>query len=106
MKYATRILSVSAIVMGLVSGAAHAEPGKTRAQVQAELVAAEKAGDITFGQEGNTLREIWPQRYAQAKTADAGSAAANQTASASAARADHARVQSLAPWSVDSTLPD
>jgi uncharacterized protein DUF4148 len=103
MKNVTRILSVSAIAMGLLSGAAYAEPGKTRAQVQAELVAAEKAGDISFGQEGNTLHEIWPQRYAKAKTADA-SAPANQTAPAKAARAD--RVESLAPWSVDSTLPD
>jgi Domain of unknown function (DUF4148) len=104
MKNVTRILSVSAIAMGLLSGAAYAEPGKTRAQVQAELVAAEKAGDITFGQGGNTLHEIWPQRYAIAKTADAGFAPADQTASAKAARAD--RVESLAPWSVDSTLPD
>jgi hypothetical protein len=113
MKNVTRVFSVSAIVMALASGAAQASPethasvaaqafaDPTRQQVRAELIAAEKSGDISFGQEGKTLREMWPQRYAQAQKSDAG-AAANQAAGAASAP-----VQGAAESSIDnSTLRD
>lgn len=108
MKNVTRVFSVTAIALALGSGAAladsqvttsaaaSADHGKTREQVRAELVAAEKSGDISFGQEGKTLRETWPQRYAQAQEADAGTAAARP-----------APVQGAAASSIDySTLRD
>ncbi len=96
MKNVTYILSASAILMGLASGAAHADTGMTREQVRAELVAAEQSGDISFGQGGQTLREMWPQRYAKAETA------APATASAKPAP-----VESSAASSIDySTLRD
>jgi hypothetical protein len=99
MKNVTRILSVSAILMGLASSAAHADTGMTREQVRAELVAAEQSGDISFGQGGQTLREMWPQRYAKAEAA---APAAPTTASAKPAP-----VESSAASSIDySTLRD
>lgn len=101
MKNVTRILSVSAILLGLASGAAHADTGLTREQVRAELAAAEKSGDISFGQGGQTLREMWPQRYAKAQTVKAAPA----TPASASAKPD--RAEGSAASGVDySTLRD
>ena len=59
----TRILSVSNLALALASEAAYADPGKTREQVQAELAAAQKAGDIIVGDQGLSLRELYPSQY-------------------------------------------
>lgn len=56
--------------------AAEAAVGKTRAQVYAELVAAQRAGDVRSGEDGLSDRERFPQRYRTARAspelADAG----------------------------------
>jgi hypothetical protein len=41
--------------------------GKSREQVKAELVEAQLLGDIRFGEEGKTLAEQFPQRYAKVR---------------------------------------
>jgi hypothetical protein len=66
----TLFFSASAIAVVMAATAAHAETGTTREQVRAELVAAEKSGDIYFGDQGKTLREMYPERYSQATTTD------------------------------------
>ena len=44
--------------------------GETRAQVRRELAQAKRLGDIQQGEEGRTLAELFPQRYAAARIAD------------------------------------
>lgn len=54
----------------LSAGAAHAEGGRTREQVKAELAQAVRSGDIVAnGESGLTLRELYPQRYPAAPAA-------------------------------------
>jgi len=73
MNKVTRIVSISTLALAaLASGAAHADPGKTREQVQAELVAAQKAGDVPVGEDGLTPRERFPWLYPAVGTAEPG----------------------------------
>ena len=44
--------------------------GETRAQVRQELAGAKRLGDIPQGEEGRTLAELFPQRYAAARIAE------------------------------------
>jgi len=73
MNKVTRVVSISTLALAaLASGAAHADPGKTREQVQAELVAAQKAGDVPVGEDGLTPRERFPWLYPAVGTAEPG----------------------------------
>ena len=62
MNNVTRILSVSALALALASEAAYADLDKTREQVQAELTAAQQAGDV-LGPAGVPMRDIYPGNY-------------------------------------------
>lgn len=88
MKNVIRIASVSLLALVVASRTAHADPGKTRAQVQAELVAAEKAGDVVEGEDGLTPRERFPWLYpASADSAPAKTRAQVQAELATAEKA-------------------
>jgi hypothetical protein len=63
MNKVTRIASISTFAFVLATGGAHADPGKTREQVQAELVAAQMAGEVPVGADGLTPRERFPSLY-------------------------------------------
>ncbi len=52
----------------------HPAPGLTRAQVRAELAQAVRDGDIPVGDEGHTLAELFPQKYAAQRVRDGESA--------------------------------
>jgi hypothetical protein len=55
--------TLAACVLLALSAGTLADPGKTRAQVQAELAAAEQAGEIHQGETGVTPREAFPWLY-------------------------------------------
>lgn len=57
------ILSVSALALVLASEAAYAGADRTRAEVQAELVAAQKDGEIATSFVGKAPREFFPGNY-------------------------------------------
>jgi len=63
MKIATRMLYVSALVLAAAATAAHADSGKSREQVRAELAAAMQAGTVSVGFQGMTPRELFPDLY-------------------------------------------
>jgi hypothetical protein len=71
MNNVTHILSVSAVALALAAGAAQAAPDETRERVQAELVAAQQTGELAYGNQGMTLREMYPERYSRATATDA-----------------------------------
>jgi len=52
MNNVTRVIGVCAVDFAVASGAAYADSGKTREQVQAQLVAAWKAGNVPLGEAG------------------------------------------------------
>ena len=57
-------IAIAAVVVTAFNVAAHAQEGKTREQVRAELIAAQRDGDVvTSGESGLTLRELNPSRY-------------------------------------------
>jgi len=88
MKNAIRIAGVSLLALVVASEAAHADAGKSRAQVQAELVAAEKAGELPVGEDSLTPRERFPWLYpAPADSAPAKSRAQVQAELAAAENA-------------------
>jgi hypothetical protein len=62
MKNAISMISVSAIALTVASSAACADPGKSREQVQAELAAAQKAGDV-IGPSGFSPHKLFPSQY-------------------------------------------
>jgi len=68
MNNATRIFRVSALALAVAATAAYAHTGKTRGQVEAELMAAEQAGDVP-GPAGVPLRAIYPSMYPAASAA-------------------------------------
>jgi len=56
-----------AILATALAGSVHAQSGRTRAEVQAELAEAIRTGNVSAGGEsGLTLRELNPQRYGAA----------------------------------------
>jgi hypothetical protein len=59
MKSTACILALSTIALSLVSGAAYADQGLTREQVQAEAIAARDNGDLPIGYAARTSREIF-----------------------------------------------
>jgi len=61
--------------------------GLTRAQVIAELHAAERLGEMPFGDTGRTMAEQFPQLYAAARADEQRRAQAQQRADASVAPA-------------------
>ena len=57
-------IASAALFVATFTGAVHAEQGKTREQVRAELAAAQRNGDVlASGDSGLTLRELNPGRY-------------------------------------------
>ena len=77
MKYATA--SIALAVAALVTGHAQAaDTGKTREQVRAELVEAQRTGDIVASKDmgtdeyasgaGRKLNELFPNRYPTTRT--------------------------------------
>jgi len=79
MSNVARIFSAAALALALTSGAAYADPGKTREQVRAELVAAIKSGDVVVYL-GKTARELsrgtYPADERQRRVALPGTASA------------------------------
>ena len=68
-KYTTVItLAVAALAAGNAL-AANQAVGKTRAQVQAELLEAQRTGDIVDAGTGQKLNELYPNRYPAKVTA-------------------------------------
>jgi uncharacterized protein DUF4148 len=66
MKSISQICRRSMMVIGLAAaatGIAHADEGLTRDQVKGELSAAQRNGDIVWGNEGLTLSQQFPQHY-------------------------------------------
>src|SRR5215831_8556520 len=57
-------IAIAAVVLTAFNIVAHAQEGKTREQVGAELIAAQRNGDVVAsGESGLTLRELNPSRY-------------------------------------------
>ena len=74
--------TTSLLLLAAFASTAHAEAPKTREEVKAELREAIRNGDmVAAGEGGQTLNEMFPQRYAKqralfaAKATDAASAA-------------------------------
>jgi len=59
---ATRVLGIVAISLAS-AGMAHAAPGVTREQVRAQLIAAERAGEIVEPWTQLKLNELYPSEY-------------------------------------------
>jgi hypothetical protein len=58
-----------ALALSTTLGSAFAQSTVSRAQVRAELVQAEKNGDVPAGETGHTLAELYPSRYPHAPAA-------------------------------------
>jgi hypothetical protein len=63
MKISSRFAGVVSLASLFAVSAAQADDGKTREQVRAELVAAQQAGEIQYGNTGMTEREVFPARH-------------------------------------------
>jgi hypothetical protein len=64
---------IALAIAAAFTAAAHADGGKTREQVRAELAEAVRNGDVMApGESGLTLRQLYPQRYPAAPVAAAG----------------------------------
>jgi hypothetical protein len=70
---ASRLTLVALAIAAALTATAHADTGKTREQVRAELAEAVRNGDVmAAGESGLTLRQMFPQRYPQAAVAGSG----------------------------------
>ncbi len=67
MKNAISMIGVSACALAVASSAVYADPGKTREQVQAELAAAQQAGEV-IGPAGVAPRDLFPSQYPPVST--------------------------------------
>jgi transcriptional regulator of acetoin/glycerol metabolism len=82
----SRILGVLAISLAS-AGIAHADPGMTREQVQAQLIAAERTGDIVEPWTQTKLNELYASEYQGKATAASSDSSRNQVTQASEAAA-------------------
>jgi hypothetical protein len=68
-----RLAFTALAIAAALTSAAHADGGKTREQVRAELAEAVRNGDVmAAGESGLTQRQMFPQRYPQAPLAASG----------------------------------
>jgi hypothetical protein len=86
-KAASRIFTALAISLAS-AGMAHAAPGMTREQVQAQLIAAERTGDIVEPWTQQKLNELYPSEYQGKAVANEPSSNKSTQASEAAAGAD------------------
>jgi hypothetical protein len=84
---ASRIFGVLAISLAS-AGIAHAAPGMTREQVQEQLIAAERTGDIVEPWTQEKLNELYPSEYRGKAVANESSSNKLTQASEAAAGAD------------------
>jgi hypothetical protein len=59
------ILSVAVLALASAAVQAQSDAPKTRAQVRQELADAIRDGTMPFGESGQTMREMFPSRYAK-----------------------------------------
>jgi hypothetical protein len=69
----SRATLIALAIAAAFTAGAHADGGKTREQVRAELAEAVRNGDVMApGESGLTLRQMYPQRYPAAPVAASG----------------------------------
>ena len=92
MKNVRRLLPLAVVMSATVFGAAFADSGKPRLQVQAELAAAQRAGDVRIALAGLSPRELFPGDYPMVDTGPGKTREQVMTELAAAQRAGDVRI--------------